>query len=78
MASGHESPPKSLAEGKRPPGLAVIQVGTDPASAIYVRNKRNACKEAGIVSFAHDLPSSTTAAELEALTLMQAQCRYLS
>lgn len=53
-----------LAQGKRAPGLAVIQVGGDPASSIYVRNKRNACKEAGIVSIEHDLPETTTCEEL--------------
>lgn len=53
--------------GRRAPGLAVIQVGVDPASAIYVRNKRNACKAAGILSFEHDLPAETTSAELLAL-----------
>ncbi len=53
-----------VAAGKRAPGLAVIQVGTDPASAIYVRNKRNACDAAGILSFAHDLPTKTTRDEL--------------
>lgn len=56
-----------MAQGKRAPGLAVIQVGSDPASAIYVRNKRNACKEAGIVSIEHDLPEQTTCDELLAL-----------
>jgi len=50
--------------GLRPPGLAVVQVGEDPASSIYVRNKRRACAEAGIHSLAHDLPASTTAREL--------------
>jgi methylenetetrahydrofolate dehydrogenase (NADP+)/methenyltetrahydrofolate cyclohydrolase len=40
----------------RPPGLAVVKVGLDPASAVYVRNKRLACVEAGITSFAFDLP----------------------
>jgi methylenetetrahydrofolate dehydrogenase (NADP+)/methenyltetrahydrofolate cyclohydrolase len=39
-------------------------VGEDPASAIYVRNKRNACKAAGILSIAHDLPAETTRDEL--------------
>lgn len=53
-----------VAAGKRPPGLAVIQVGADPASAIYVRNKRNACKEAGILSVEHDLPTATSSGEL--------------
>lgn len=49
------------------PGLAVILVGEDPASAIYVRNKRQACEEAGIKSVHHYLPASTTENELIAL-----------
>jgi methylenetetrahydrofolate dehydrogenase (NADP+)/methenyltetrahydrofolate cyclohydrolase len=53
-----------VAAGHREPGLAVIQVGTDPASAIYVRNKRNACAEAGILSIEHDLAEETTEVEL--------------
>ncbi|HUN26651.1 MAG TPA: bifunctional methylenetetrahydrofolate dehydrogenase/methenyltetrahydrofolate cyclohydrolase FolD [Steroidobacteraceae bacterium] len=48
----------------RKPGLAVVQVGHDPASTIYVRNKRKASSEVGIESFAHDLPATTTQAEL--------------
>src|SRR5690349_3314304 len=48
----------------RPPGLAVVKVGEDPASAVYVRNKRKACEECGIASFAHDLPVTTTRQEL--------------
>ena len=48
-----------LAAGKRPPGLAVILVGDDPASSIYVRNKRVACEEAGFVSRSYDLPGDT-------------------
>ena len=48
----------------RQPGLAVIKVGDDPASAVYVRNKRKACEECGVASFAHDLPASTSRAEL--------------
>jgi methylenetetrahydrofolate dehydrogenase (NADP+)/methenyltetrahydrofolate cyclohydrolase len=55
------------ADGRRRPGLAVVMVGSDPASAVYVRNKRRACEETGIVSVAHDLPASTTEAELLAL-----------
>jgi len=55
------------AGGGRRPGLAVVMVGSDPASAVYVRNKRRACEETGIVSVAHDLPASTTEAELLAL-----------
>ena len=56
-----------LQANKRAPGLAVILVGADPASTIYVRNKRLACEKVGIVSKAYDLPSSTTEAELLAL-----------
>jgi methylenetetrahydrofolate dehydrogenase (NADP+)/methenyltetrahydrofolate cyclohydrolase len=48
----------------RPPGLAVVRVGEDPASAVYVRNKRSASQEAGIASFAHDLPASVSEAQL--------------
>jgi methylenetetrahydrofolate dehydrogenase (NADP+)/methenyltetrahydrofolate cyclohydrolase len=48
----------------RAPGLAVVKVGDDPASAVYVRNKRKACEECGVVSFAHDLPVTTSRAEL--------------
>jgi methylenetetrahydrofolate dehydrogenase (NADP+)/methenyltetrahydrofolate cyclohydrolase len=51
----------------RPPGLAVVQVGANPASSVYVRNKRKACAEAGIVSFAYDLPETVSALELLAL-----------
>jgi methylenetetrahydrofolate dehydrogenase (NADP+)/methenyltetrahydrofolate cyclohydrolase len=51
----------------RAPGLAVVKVGEDPASAVYVRNKRKACEECGIASFAHDLPAGTTREELLAL-----------
>jgi methylenetetrahydrofolate dehydrogenase (NADP+) / methenyltetrahydrofolate cyclohydrolase len=46
------------------PGLAVILVGDDPASAIYVRNKAVPTREAGMRAFQHDLPGSTTEAEL--------------
>jgi len=46
----------------RKPGLAVVQVGEDPASTIYVRNKRKSCQEADIESFAHDLPATTSEA----------------
>ena len=53
-------------EGRRP-GLAVVMVGDNAASAVYVRNKRRACEETGIVSVAHDLPASTSESELLAL-----------
>lgn len=51
------------------PGLAVVLVGEDPASQIYVRNKRDACRDIGINSFAYDLPQHTT--ELELLNLIK-------
>ncbi len=49
------------------PGLSVILVGDDPASKVYVRNKHKACKEAGIISFEHILPTDTAEEELLAL-----------
>jgi len=55
------------AKGLRRPGLAVVMVGDNAASAVYVRNKRRACEETGIVSVAHDLPASTGETELLAL-----------
>jgi len=45
---------------KRRPGLAVVLVGDDPASEIYVRNKRRACEEAGLLSRSYDLPAETS------------------
>jgi methylenetetrahydrofolate dehydrogenase (NADP+)/methenyltetrahydrofolate cyclohydrolase len=48
------------ARGLRVPGLAVVLVGQDPASEIYVRNKCLACDDAGVISHAHTLPDSTT------------------
>ncbi len=48
----------------RAPGLAVVLVGADPASQIYVRNKRQACEEAGFISKAYDLPTETPEAKL--------------
>jgi methylenetetrahydrofolate dehydrogenase (NADP+)/methenyltetrahydrofolate cyclohydrolase len=51
----------------RPPGLAVVQVGEHPASSVYVRNKRRSSQEAGIASFAHDLPATTSEAQILAL-----------
>lgn len=53
--------------GGRAPGLAVVLVGEDPASAVYVRNKHNACVEAGIESFRHTLPANASQQQLEAL-----------
>jgi len=53
-----------LALGKRRPGLAVILIGSDPASQVYVNHKRKACAEVGIESRSYDLPSHTTQHEL--------------
>ncbi len=55
------------AEGKRAPGLAVVLVGDDPASQVYVGHKRKACEHIGIHSTAHILPGATSEAELLAL-----------
>lgn len=54
-------------QGLRPPGLAVVLVGDDPASEVYVRNKRKACDQAGILSLAYNLPADTSQEALEAL-----------
>lgn len=48
----------------RPPGLAVVIVGDDPASHVYVKNKIKSCEETGIQSFHHHLPSQTSESEL--------------
>ncbi len=55
------------ADSKRPPGLAVLMVGDDPASIIYVRKKQEACAKVGIASFSQHLPGTTSQAELEAI-----------
>ena len=52
----------------RAPGLATVLVGEDPASAVYVRSKNRATAEAGMVSFAHNLPDTTTEDELPVAT----------
>ncbi|GAA3584944.1 bifunctional methylenetetrahydrofolate dehydrogenase/methenyltetrahydrofolate cyclohydrolase FolD [Marinobacter xestospongiae] len=54
-------------QGLRAPGLAVVLVGNDPASQVYVGNKRKACEEAGIISLSYDLPEDTSQEALEAL-----------
>ncbi|MDQ8039667.1 MAG: bifunctional methylenetetrahydrofolate dehydrogenase/methenyltetrahydrofolate cyclohydrolase FolD [Rickettsiella sp.] len=58
---------RRLQNGKAAPGLAVLLIGNDPASEIYVRNKRNACQECGILSTKYDLPSNITEKELLSL-----------
>ncbi len=50
--------------GKRAPGLAVILVGANPASQVYVGSKRRACEEVGFISKSYDLPSETTEQQL--------------
>ena len=50
--------------GKRAPGLAVVLVGQDPASQVYVGNKKKACEEVGFNSMSYDLPDTTTEQEL--------------
>lgn len=56
-----------IEQGKRAPGLAVILVGADPASQIYVGNKRKSCEEISILSKSYDLPETTTQNELLAI-----------
>ena len=56
-----------LAAGRRAPALAVVLVGNNPASEIYVRNKKRSCEKVGVRSVAFDLPASTTQAELLAI-----------
>ena len=56
-----------IAQGKRAPGLAVILVGADPASQVYVGSKRKSCEELGITSKSYDLAETTTEADLLAL-----------
>ena len=53
-----------ISGGERPPGLAVVLVGDDPASTIYVRHKLDACRKAGFHSVAHRLPEATTESDL--------------
>lgn len=56
-----------VTRGQRRPGLAVVLVGADPASAVYVRNKRRACERVGFVTRDFDLPASIDGTELYAL-----------
>jgi methylenetetrahydrofolate dehydrogenase (NADP+)/methenyltetrahydrofolate cyclohydrolase len=58
-----------VAETGRPPGLATVLVGEDPASAVYVANKRRACAEAGIADLHRHLPAEASAAEVTELLL---------
>jgi methylenetetrahydrofolate dehydrogenase (NADP+)/methenyltetrahydrofolate cyclohydrolase len=64
IASVREAIEEHVAAGGRRPGLAVVLVGDDPASSIYVRAKRRDCERAGIVARDYDLDSATTQLEL--------------
>jgi methylenetetrahydrofolate dehydrogenase (NADP+)/methenyltetrahydrofolate cyclohydrolase len=55
---------RRLAEAGVIPGLAVVLIGEDPASQVYVRNKSKACREAGLNAFDHRLPAETSEADL--------------
>ena len=58
---------EKVAEMEKRPGLAVILVGNDSASAVYVRNKKKACEEVGIYSEVYTLPEETTQSDLNGL-----------
>lgn len=58
---------KRISAGKRAPGLAVVLVGSDPASQVYVGSKRKACEEVGFISKSYDLPADTTETKLLSL-----------
>lgn len=55
--------------GLRAPGLAVVLVGEDPASQVYVGSKRRACDEVGFVSKSYDLPATTSEQQLLDLSM---------
>jgi methylenetetrahydrofolate dehydrogenase (NADP+) / methenyltetrahydrofolate cyclohydrolase len=55
---------RNVAAGGRRPGLAAVLVGDNPASEVYVRNKRKACEDAGMASWLHRLPGSASQQEL--------------
>jgi len=65
-----------LADGGRRPGLAVVLSGEDPASLVYVRNKRNACVEVGFHSELHELPPTSSQEQLlELIDTLNADAR---
>lgn len=59
-----EAVTRHLAAGGRQPGLAAVLVGDNPASEVYVRNKRKACEDAGMASWLHRLPAAATQQQL--------------
>jgi methylenetetrahydrofolate dehydrogenase (NADP+)/methenyltetrahydrofolate cyclohydrolase len=66
-ASVKQQVEKLMADGNRAPGLVVILVGENPASQVYVRNKRNSCEEVGFCSELVQLPAETSQDELLAM-----------
>ena len=62
--------------GGRRPGLAVVLVGEDPASCVYVKNKTRACERAGVISTEYRLPADTT--EKELLELIETESLFSS
>ncbi len=56
-----------VSAGGRPPGLATVIVGDDPASHVYVANKHKACEEVGFVGFHNELPADSTTEDVEAV-----------
>ena len=60
---------KRQQSGIRNPALAVVLIGDDPASSVYVNNKRKACEKVGIKSLFYDLPATTSQTELEKLII---------
>ena len=64
LAAVAQAVEQRAAAGLRPPCLAVVLVGDDPASAVYVRNKKTACQKSGIASLSYELPAETTQDEL--------------
>ena len=70
---------RRLAEVGRPPGLAVLRVGDDPASAVYVANKEKACARIGVASFGDHLPGSTPPAEvLQTIERLNATLKWMA
>ena len=61
--------PAFVGKTGRPPGLATVLVGEDPASAVYVRSKNRATAETGMISFAHNLPDTTSEDDLLQLVI---------
>lgn len=63
---------RRVQEGKSIPGLAAIQVGNDPASLLYIRNKRQACKSIGIQTYVYNLDTTTTVELLQLIDKLNA------